>query len=758
MGDTKNGNDFTCAIAACLCSDSALQSGPPKDVVELVRATLYGSSQCPKFEHFSRFADSPPSSHDELQSLQNTISQYLSQCQCHDTVSLVYGGATKIKGYVFESPRLPEIRGASALLDWINGPALTDLWIETLKDVLPDGVAEQCIVYASGGNILGFAPTSKGQELAAKIEHCYTEHTLTANSVAVAANFSVLELRYGRNPLGYWVEQFLDDWKTPAKRELLEHYYYYPPNDDIPDDDSDAAVIKRFFNRKTFGELVTVLATMANRRRDERASHGEERSVPFYMLMPWDTKCASSDVRPAVGMMRTGDDQEGTPMSEASARKRYVGQRVKREGRDATRWFRTQFGEWDIEGIADKSWETKWRDYLDLEENKNHPYATACSQHTVRAARDVHEVGAASQGGYIGLIYADGNNVGRLIATLTTPQAYADTSGILAGAAVDAVFKALLDQLGGPVECVARSGQNKGQKEWVHPFEILAIGGDDLFLIVPGSKAFEIALAIGYEFEQMLAEKLNIPESAAPQSRYGAPSGEYIPYIEQFYTLRPKLGLSAGVVIAHHNAPIFFLQDLVEQLLKSAKKLARKNATHHTYYGGAVDCMVLKSISMVTDKISTFRRDALGDYRGQNNEQPVYSLTARPYTWHEFAGLLESVKQIKTEDVPRSQLYRLREVLMGAHERSEGIVRSVMEYLYTRVRLKKHAHTLEQHIDTRWCVVDSDTPPLPPWRKVGGPASKQWETVWADIIEMYDMVEKEEKDKKEAGYDNSTLP
>src|SRR3990172_3542439 len=39
-------------------------------------------------------------------------------------IALVAGGATKIKGYVFESARLPEIRGASGLLDRIN---LTDV-------------------------------------------------------------------------------------------------------------------------------------------------------------------------------------------------------------------------------------------------------------------------------------------------------------------------------------------------------------------------------------------------------------------------------------------------------------------------------------------------------------------------------------------------------------------------------------------------------------------------------------------------------
>jgi hypothetical protein len=38
------------------------------------------------------------------------------------------GGATKIKQYVFESAKLPEIRGASALLDRINQVAIPALF------------------------------------------------------------------------------------------------------------------------------------------------------------------------------------------------------------------------------------------------------------------------------------------------------------------------------------------------------------------------------------------------------------------------------------------------------------------------------------------------------------------------------------------------------------------------------------------------------------------------------------------------------
>ncbi|MEN9223118.1 MAG: hypothetical protein Q6M04_11850, partial [Thermostichus sp. BF3_bins_97] len=49
-----------------------------------------------------------------LQALQDLYPEVWQQ---QSRIGLVYGGATKIKGYVFESAKLAEVRGASALLD-----------------------------------------------------------------------------------------------------------------------------------------------------------------------------------------------------------------------------------------------------------------------------------------------------------------------------------------------------------------------------------------------------------------------------------------------------------------------------------------------------------------------------------------------------------------------------------------------------------------------------------------------------------------
>jgi CRISPR-associated protein Cmr2 len=710
---------FTHTVARCLTHGTDARVDP---VTDIVRRVLEEAPKAP-----GRAA---------LEELNRTVTQGLHANNLQDAkVALVYGGATKIKGYVFEAPALPEIRGASALLEWVNDQRIAAIW----RDHLGDDLGSSSIIYAGGGSFLAFAPAAKGAELASLIEQEFTRQTLTANSVAVAETFTLLELRYGCRPLDFWVDDFLREWRDPQMRAELEAYYHAPvpgsmaaqlDADDIRAalpgrtlNDADIEAARRFFNRKQFGELVTLLATMFNRRRDERAYAGGLRFIPLYPMLPWAERCDSSDVRPAEwGGTIAGETRA---YSEPSARKRYVGQLIKRDDERQTGWFRSTFAWRAPDDLRSRSWETQWEDFLGAK-GSNTPYGRALKQHReIVPSGDLSEIGAASRPDrYIGMIYADGNNVGRLIATLSTPDDLRRTSEHLSDAATDAVFFALAHCLQ-PVEV-----RRKRDRVVVHPFEILTIGGDDLLLIVPGDRAFDVAQRIAHTFEQSLAQRIPAPPGAcasnAIRTRY---AGETLFTIEPY---TPSIGLSAGVVIAQESAPIFFLRDLVEELLKRAKKLARRHARQN-YYGGAIDFMVLKSITMVTDSIEAFRAAAFDD------DFPALTrsrrFTARPYTWHEFAGLLETTRALKRGNFPRSQLYRLRRIM----ETTPGVIASTMEYLYTRVRQNEQVCTmLMKHIENAWRSTDPlQRSTAPPWL----PTSKNaYETIWSDLAEMYDMV------------------
>lgn len=702
--------DFAQALAACFDYDNSLNR--PELEAEIANL-LAGRSE-------------PPRTRNDILDLHKQLEQKTGGRK----IALVYGGATKIKDYVFEAPKLPEIRGASAILDWANGEGLRQLWHQHLDGPLRKAeLVERCIVYASGGNLLAVAPYSVCVELGLpdQIEQMYTCHTLSAQSAAVMLGCSLIELRYGREPWRYWLDDLIGDWGEPRKRDKLRTYLF---SSDVQEkDDYDPALLeKQFLERRTFNELVTLLSMQFYRRREEQEQASvdatpttvkrQPREIPRYELISWAQKCATSDVRSAVVV---APPLPGQPtLSESSARKAYIGRKVKRPGQPQS-WFTDVF-DWRLEPLP-----TSWEDsFLRLVEGSE--YSRLASQRKAAPAQDVGEIAQASQAGrYIGLIYADGNNVARYMGQTTTPDQFAERAKKLTREAEHAVFTALAKHLT-PTLIV----NEQGVREWVHPFEIVTIGGDDMLLVVPGDKALAIALEISVLFEQRMGR----PEPRQIHDRY---SGATLHEHESF---TPTVGLSAGVVIAQENTPFFFLRDLVEQLLKNAKRHARGRSS--TDLGGAVDFMVLKSITMVVDDVTTFRKQALGDgdlgQEHPNEEGKIFRRTARPYTWHELDGLLKTARELQREQFPRSQLYRLRGALDTAD--TSGVLASSLEYLATRSRFARSsfASVLLRYVEGAWRSSGNNrgTPTgAPPWLRL---PSGGYETIWPDLAEIYEFV------------------
>jgi CRISPR-associated protein Cmr2 len=729
-------------------------------------------------------------------------------------IGLVYGGATKIKGYVFESARLPEVRGASALLDRINTLDIRALWGETFED---DGQGDrkerarqvreqyqclaspQCLVYAGGGNFLAFAPLSVAQRMADQVEQLYTRETLVANTAAVAGAFSLLELVYGRQPDQYWLGDFQAQRDDEALRPLLESYY-----GGLEDEN--------FLNKKNFAELVTVLASEMMRRRagwgdtappvgeggDERDAR-QRRYIPHYELLPYAVKCHSCDVRPAV----IRDAAAEKEYCEPCARKRVAGQVAKKQTGKALGWFYDVF-EWRPTGVI--SWEQEFNDFLDdLERAGNadlkaqyyQPLLKEIPKHldgitrlaedehqTIRnwmeqedrfefldhiqgypdrwdtlpllvAANDLNEIGhASSPQRYVGLIYADGNDVGARIAgigsaadgndvgaeitKISSVAKYIAFSRSLEGAARDAVFEALAEHLS-PVWIEAALDPERPDRRqmWVHPWEIITIGGDDLIVIVPGHKALDVALSIGKKFEERLGDKTRSMSRYAdqryrPRCRKEGDEGWVLqdkPVTRELGYV-PTTSLSAGVVVAHATTPIFFLWDLAEALIHSAKRWRKamirrcEKEVDTPYKGGSVDFMALKSVGMVASRLSAFRRRAF--------EVEDRYLTARPYTWVELEGLLQAARALSQSRLGRSQIYRMQDFLMeGQHSAS-------VNYLYAFSRLRpEHKQVLACAFDLAWHRQGD----VPPWRR--RPDGKL-ETIWRDLVEIYDFVEEDE--------------
>ena len=621
-------------------------------------------------------------------------------------VGLVLGGATKIKSYFLESARLPEIRGASALLDRINLediPALFGREIEDIKRSARiredfrvrtghDLSAPECVIYAAGGNTLAFTPTSVVHEIADEIERIYTKETLVANSVAVGDTFDLLALQYGLNPTVFWVDSA---------------------------------------ESKCFGELTTKLAQVQLLRREGNPTPNRttRRDLPTHVETGvYQQRCESCDRRPAIV-------PSPHVLCEACTRKHVVGRITKKESEDSPeqrgiKYYLERLSGWEPASSNEqvgwhlKDWSSLFKEYLQAT-GKVARYIRSAEQELkdIDGPQRLKTIAEASDpSGFITFIYADGNNMGGYLERVRTPAEYRQFSERVFVAIQKSVFDGLAEHL-------------DPTKSGIHPFEIVSIGGDDMLLIVPGSKAFEVVHAIGENFDRTFDSYSKFPETE--ENKLGK-SQRYTPgnWIGEQGRKQPVFSLSLGFVIADEHTPIGFLEHFAGSLLRSAKARAKiLKKPEVDYYGGIVDFLVLKSFSMITSELADFRKKF---YKTDTEN----SLTMRPFTLHELLGLIKTVQTFKRGGFPRSQLYQLQASLRLGQQTS------TLDYLYFRSRLRdENGKLLQQSLERNWRSSVDDGGGLGPWYVIPGAhemGEKQYETLLFDIIEAYDFIQGEE--------------
>ena len=380
-------------------------------------------------------------------------------------IGLVLGGATKIKGYFLESAKLPEIRGASALLDRINledVPALFGRKIphnsERFERIREDFCeraghtlsAPECIIYAAGGNTLAFTPTSVVHQIADEIERIYTHETLVANSVAVGDTFDLLELQYGVNPTHFWVEDYREAREKPETAELMETHYGSTDED--------------FLKRKCFGELTSRLAGAQLRRREGNPTQNRktQRDLPTQVeIGPYQQRCESCERRPVV---------INTPrvLCEACTRKYVVGRITKKDVKiESLRPYLSVLGGWNpLNPNLQKeqpftNWSSLFENYIEETGKVDDYVGKIGSLEQVDGPQDLEDIANASDPeNYITFIYADGNNMGGYLENIETPAQYRQFSERVFIALQKAAFDALAEHL-------------TPTQSNIHPFEIV---------------------------------------------------------------------------------------------------------------------------------------------------------------------------------------------------------------------------------------------------------------------------------------------
>ena len=221
---------------------------------------------------------------------------------------------------------------------------------------------------------------------------------------------------------------------------------------------------------------------------------------------------------------------------------------------------------------------------------------------------------------YLGLIYADANNIGAKIEALTTLAEIKDFTTSVDQAIHAAAYSAIESKL--PVSSISGS---QVDETLLFPFDVLLLGGDDVVMVTDATRAMDVALALAQEFRRFT---------------------------------KNEHSLSVGVVLAPGNYPFSLLINLVESTLKFAKK---KSAQTRVASPNADDTYI-NFMTVAGGSLNSF--DAMYDkmYHKIDRDAEFYA-TLRPYTPDKLKHLLDTIREGNRQNLGRSRLHQLRDAI-----------------------------------------------------------------------------------------------
>lgn len=197
---------------------------------------------------------------------------------------------------------------------------------------------------------------------------------------------------------------------------------------------------------------------------------------------------------------------------------------------------------------------------------------------------------------YVAVVYGDGNNMGQIIQNFNDITDMMRFSDEVKAAANRAVFETM-------------------KKLDIRRFEVVGLGGDDVFVIVSGKIAMEFAVG--------LIEAYN-DEFKRTTEELKADSNPY------------KSTMSVGVCIAKTHTPIRIMLEIAEEKLKSAKTQAKRDNADGCDVGSVAFAILDNPTDMADDAVNKFGAlSTLQPYRTDSAKQllqVVRSLSARGKT------------------------------------------------------------------------------------------------------------------------------
>jgi len=494
-------------------------------------------------------------------------------------VFFVAGAIQRIKQYVFETPGLSEIRGASTLLDYL---------VEEFAKEVADELGPEVVLRAAAATIEFLAPSEKDAD--------------------------------GK----LWPDRFRQAFYTKTGTAFA----------------ASAAV------KVSVRDLVTNFPLVVQKVSSALGADRYSAKLPIIEKLPFEQRCSLCQIRPAEGWTRFPEGTYGLACRPC-ATKRDWGRNARRtKVEEVLQWLGIKAEEL---GVASEN-----------------PVAQELSELIPEHLRRK----------LLAIIYGDGNNFGGAMRTITSLGLSLQWTNRIAWTIRAATALAL-------VYATQKGAKSLGWKPSHDPvlrklpFQILALGGDDLSLITWGR--------IGLYFCQHFLELTDLEFQEVKTS-----------------TTLP-IRFSLGAIFVDEKAPVRRTVEFAEgSMLKWAKRAFRESQKEICQ--GNVAFILALNVDQVPTDLNAYRQIMF--LRGQGNR--TLCLTLRPFSSEELGFLLT-----KAEELSEEHKGRLHRMVQAFFQLEPG--GAILHYLYQKAREEGKAEGLCSAIEkgannTSWNKIFGATP------------------------------------------------
>lgn len=573
--------------------------------------------------------------------------------------SLLAFDTDHVKRYVFGTDTLKEIRGASSLLDYLNRVVMLQL--------AQDYQAE--CVYAHGGSGLFLVEAAHAEAFGKRVQQAYRDMTGGGASVTYAASQPLPDHIQKVGPEK--IEEILELLQWRLQEEKLR-----PP--------TSLALATHPFLRLCDSCGLEYAADLSRELQDELRDPNEKderycESCQRKRVQDWKVKkfigkiVADQDKKVKDSTGEIVADRSGSPPE-------YLWDHI---------IPRLDVLKYDIPPETDRP-----KDFNVFREFKG--------------AKD-----------YLGLIYADANNMGRHIGDTPSLLERQEMARKVDEALYTAVCTAIHRHLKIADHIKPREQQQSKLNHPVFPFDILLLGGDDICMVVPASVAMDVALTLAETFRQETQEKHT---------------------------------LSLSVVLAPVKYPFGLLYDMAETALKFAKQASAD--ARSVQNGAAIDDTRINYLLVTGSNSSNFKTVYESTYHAENEtERQEFYATLRPYAPADLRRLLKAMHSKDAASLGRTRLHQMREAIFEMNL-TTAVSESLALLRNWRKEQRNHIMRTVYAFATHHQLQQSD-PADPagqfprvifPWFQDGKNKKRGYQiyrTSLLDFIELYDFISRE---------------